>query len=75
MVNNGNIKILLDQDIIRDRNLKNMTTFMGHIYGFLTEYVYLLLSLACVFMVGEDAAHYQAIANILKVATSDYCRL
>ena len=66
--NNGNIKKLLDQEVIRDRNLKNITTFIGHIYGFLTEYAYLLLSLVCLFIVGENMVHYQAIANIVKVA-------
>ena len=66
--NNGNIKMLLDQDVIRDRNLKNITTFIGHVYGFLTEYAYLLLSIVCLFIVGENMVHYQAIANIVKVA-------
>ena len=64
--NNGNIKMLLDQEVIRERNLKNITTFVGHVYGFLTEYIYLLLSLACILIAGEDTIHYQAIANIAK---------
>ena len=40
---NGNVRKLLTEDVIRSRNMKNIGTFVGQFYGFLMEYSFLFL--------------------------------
>ena len=63
---NGSIKKLLEQEVTRDRNLKNITTFIGHIYCFLTKCVFYFLSMAFIYVAAEYSTQYQAVANIAK---------
>jgi hypothetical protein len=42
---NGNMKKVLTEDVIRSRNEKNITNFLGQFYGFVTEFAFLLVYL------------------------------
>ena len=64
---NGNIKKLLTQEAIRERNLKNVSTFVGHFYGFVTEYIYFIISLVCVYLADDKNPNWQAYANLAKI--------
>ena len=43
--NKKSIKQLLTHDVIRERNIRNITTFLGQFYVFITEFIFLLLIL------------------------------
>ena len=63
---NGKIKRLLTQENIRDRNIKNVTTFVGQFYGFLVEYAFMLISLICTYLGNDDYNHVQAFISLIK---------
>ena len=63
---NGRIKKLLTQENIKDRNIKNVTTFVGQFYGFVVEYAYLFISLICTHLGNDDYNHLQAFVTFVK---------
>ena len=63
---NGNIKKVLTEDVIRARNMKNVGAFLGQAYGFLTEYVFALTTLIIIFVAGDQTNDLKAISNIAK---------
>ena len=63
---NGNIKKVLTEDVIRARNMKNVGTFLGQAYAFLTEYVFALTTLIVIFIAGDQTNYLKAISNIAK---------
>ena len=63
---NGNMKSILKQDVIRERNLKNMSTFVGHFYGFVTEYIYLIISVVFIYLADDTSPNLQEYANLAK---------
>ena len=65
---NGKMKHLLTQENIKDRNIQNVTTFVGQFYGFLVEYVFLLVTLMCTHLGNDGSNHLQAYATVIKFA-------
>ena len=65
---NGKMKHLLTQENIKDRNIQNVTTFVGQFYGFLVEYVFLLVTLICTHLGNDGSNHLQAYATVIKFA-------
>ena len=63
---NGNIKKVLTEDVIRARNMKNIGTFLGQAYAFLTEYAFVLSVLIIIFIAGDQTNDLKAITNIAK---------
>ena len=63
---NGRITKLLTQENIKDRNIKNVTTFVGQFYGFVVEYAYLFISLICTHLGNDDYNHFQAYVSFAK---------
>ena len=64
---NGNMRKLLTHDAIRERNLKNVGTFLGHFYGFVVEYVFLISILVLTHFADAETHHFKAFANIVKL--------
>ena len=64
---NGNIKKLLTEDVIRARNIKNVTTFLGQFYGFITEYAYAVAILVILLFAGEQTMDLKAFANLSRL--------
>ena len=63
---NGNIAKYLTQEDVRNRNLKNVGTFLGQFYGFIVEYSF-LISLFLLHHIGEDyAQHFRALIAFTK---------
>jgi hypothetical protein len=54
---NGSIRKMLTEDVIRARNTKNVTNFLGQFYGFVTEYVFLIAVLGIIFFAGEQSSN------------------
>ena len=63
---NGNIRKLLTEDVIRRRNIKNITTFLGQFYGFLVEYAFLFVILVLTGFTQEQKELTRALAIIIK---------
>ena len=63
---NGNIKKLLTEDVIHARNMKNIGTFLGQAYAFITEYAFALSVLIIIFIAGDHTNDLKAITNIAK---------
>ena len=63
---NGRIKKLLTQENIKDRNIKNVTTFVGQFYGFVVECAYLLISLISTHLGNDNYVHLQAFVTFAK---------
>ena len=63
---NGSITRLLTQDIIRDRNIKNVSTFIGQFYGFAMEYAFLGSLLFFVNFADEHTNQFKAITVMVK---------
>ena len=63
---NGRIQNLLTQENIKDRNIKNVTTFVGQFYGFVVEYAFLFISLICTHLGNDDYNHLQAFVTFVK---------
>ena len=63
---NGRIKKLLIQENIKDRNIKNVTTFVGQFYGFVVECAFVLITLICTHLGNDDYNHLQAFASFAK---------
>ena len=63
---NGRIKKLLTQENIKDRNTKNVTTFVGQFYGFVVEYAFLFITLICTHLGNDDYNHLQAFVTFVK---------
>ena len=63
---NGNIAKYLTQEDVRNRNLKNVSTFLGQFYGFVVEYSF-LITLFLLHHIGEDyAQHFRALIAFTK---------
>ena len=63
---NGKIKHLLTQENIKDRNIQNVTTFVGQFVGFVVEYAFLVISLICTHLGNDDSNHLQSYATVIK---------
>ena len=63
---NGNVAKLLTHDVTRDRNLKNVQTFIGQFYGFLTEYAFLFFWLIVIMLSDEQTYSVKTYANVVK---------
>ena len=63
---NGRIKKLLTQENIKDRNIKNVTTFVGQFYGFVVECAFVLITLICTHLGNDDYNHLQAFVSFIK---------
>ena len=65
---NGNIKKFLTQEAVRERNVKNISTFVGQFYCFVTEYSFLIIVFIFTFLADENSPDFKALAVILKFA-------
>ena len=65
---NGKMKQLLTQENIKNRNIQNVTTFVGQFYGFVVEYAFLFISLTCTYLGNDGSNHLQAYVNVIKFA-------
>ena len=63
---NGNIRKCLTEDVIRKRNIKNMTTFVGQFYGFITEYTFLISAMILTFYTDSQTQDFKALGTLLK---------
>ena len=63
---NGRITKLLTQENIKDRNIKNITTFVGQFYGFVVECAFLIITLICTHLGNDDYNHFQAYVSFAK---------
>jgi hypothetical protein len=63
---NGSIKKVLTEDVIRARNIKNVGTFLGQFYGFVMEYAFAISVLFILYFAGEQKNNFKAVANIAK---------
>ena len=63
---NGKIKDLLTQENIKDRNIQNVTTFVGQFYGFIVEYVFLIICLIWTYLKNDGSDHWKAYFIIMK---------
>lgn len=66
---NDNVKMkkLLTHDVIRERNTKNIGTFLGQFYGFAMEYAFIFSILLLIIFADENTHHIKALANIVKM--------
>ena len=64
---NGNIRKILTEDVIRARNIKNVGTFLGQFYGFLIECAFLMSILIILNFAGELTNNPQAVAFTAKI--------
>ena len=63
---NGNIKKVLTEDVIKARNIKNVGTFLGQFYGFLMEFAFAIAILTILRFGGENTMELKAFSNIIK---------
>ena len=63
---NGNITKYLRQEDIRNRNLKNIGTFLGQFYGFLVEYSFLISLFMLDYFADEYVQHFRALVVMAK---------
>ena len=63
---NGTITKLLAQDTIRERNIKNVTTFLGQFYGFVIEYSFLISLMLFTIFAHEHIQHIRGIVVMVK---------
>ena len=63
---NGKVAKLLSSDVIRDRNIKNMQTFLGQFYGFMTEYAFLTFFFVVIVFTNETTYSIRSYANMVK---------
>ena len=63
---NGKIKDLLTQENIKDRNIQNVTTFVGQFYGFIVEYAFLLAFLIWTHLKNDGSDHLKAYFTVVK---------
>ena len=61
---NGSIKVLLTKDVTRDRNTKNVITFLGQFYGFITEYAFLISLLLFTHFADEHTQYFRAFVGM-----------
>ena len=64
---NGSIKKVLTEDVIRARNIKNVGTFLGQFYGFVFEYAYIISFLFILYFAGEQKNNFKAVLIIAKI--------
>ena len=64
---NGNIKSLLGVEIIRDRNIKNVSTFLGQFYCFLIECTFLVTVLVIEHLYDAKTPHIKAYVSMVKL--------
>jgi hypothetical protein len=64
---NGNIKKLLTQDVIHERNIKNVSTFLGQFYAFIMEYAFLTSLLLFMYFADEYTTQIKALMVMIKI--------
>ena len=62
------MKKILSHDVIQDRNIKNVSTFLGQFYGFLTESIFLIVTILLIHFADENTHQIKAVAALLKYA-------
>ena len=62
------MKKILSHDVIQDRNIKNVSTFLGQFYGFLTESIFLIGTILLIQFADENTHQIKAVAALLKYA-------
>ena len=65
---NGNIAKLMKQEDVKERNAKNIGTFMGQFYGFMVEFLFLVFFLIVQFYSTDNVARARGIVTCLKFA-------
>jgi hypothetical protein len=63
---NVTMKKLLTHDTIRERNTKNIGTFLGQFYGFVMEYAFLIVAFLMIHFADENTHHVKALGSIIK---------
>ena len=63
---NGSIAKLLTQETVRERNIKNVTTLVGQMYGFLVECVFMVAAIVIIQLGSEFLHHVWAIGVFMK---------
>ena len=63
---NGSIAEYLRQEDIRDRNQKNVVTFLGQFCSFVVEYSFLISMMVLHYLTGEQSQHFRALVGIIK---------
>ena len=64
--NKTSLKKALSEDIIKARNVKNATNFLGQFYGFVTEYFYLMVILFIIVFEGKQSSYFKGYAITAK---------
>ena len=67
MNDNGNIRKVLTQDVIRQRNIKNVSTFLGQFYSFLVEYAFVFAILILKYFTHEQNELLRATTVLVKI--------
>ena len=63
---NGNVKNLLDPEITKQRNRKNLTTFLAQFYSFATEVTFLIVIVIIVLIDSTDTT-IKALVVVIKI--------
>ena len=63
---NGNIKKALTEDVIKARNVKNATNFLGQFYGFMTEYIFVVAIFLIILFEGRNSSNFKGYAITAK---------
>ena len=63
---NGSITKVLNQSVVRDRNRKNLVSFLGQFYGFVVECIFLIIILVLSFLSRKVAHEIHAITIVVK---------
>ena len=64
--NKTSIKKALTEDIIKARNVKNATNFLGQFYCFMTEYLFLVVILFIIAFEGQKSSNFKGYAITAK---------
>jgi len=62
---NGNIRNFLQENVIRARNKKNTISFLGQFYGFVTEFIFMVI-LTITLLMGKYYLELKAISVVVK---------
>ena len=59
--------MLLPEEVTRDRNMKNVSTFLGQFYGFVMEYAFLTSLLFLMYFTDAQTNIFKAILVMIKI--------
>ena len=63
---NGSMKKVLTEDVIRARNIKNANNFLGQFYGFVTEYAFLIVIFGIILFADKQSSNIKGYAITAK---------